>query len=168
MKHMLSVLVKNHAGMLSKVSELFSRRAFNIYSLAVGVTNNPSVSCMTIVVDGNDSIIEQVEKQLNKLIDVIKVKVLEPDKRISLELLLLKVHADANNRSEIVQIAQIFGAKIVDMSHTTLTLEYTDINEQIMNLTAILTPYGICETVRTGIIAIEKDSVGFLSSANDF
>jgi acetolactate synthase-1/3 small subunit len=158
MKHTLSVLVENHAGVLSKVSGLFSRRAFNIDSLAVGVTEDLSVSRITIVVDGDDSVIEQVEKQLNKLIDVIKVKTLTPGEFISRELVLLKVHANSGNRSEIIEIADIFGAKIIDVSRTTLTLEFSDIGERIASLEAMLSPYGITEAVRTGTIALEKGS----------
>lgn len=157
MKRTILVMLENHAGMLSKVAGLFSRRAFNIHSLAVGVTEDPSVSCMTIVVDGDDDMIEQVEKQLNKLIDVIKVKTLLPGEFISRELILLKVPANAGTRSEINEIADIFGARIIDVSKTTLTLEYADISEQIVSLEAMLAPYGICEVVRTGTIAIEKD-----------
>lgn len=158
MKHTLSVLVENHAGVLSKVSGLFSRRAFNIDSLAVGVTEDPSVSRITIVVDGDDYTVEQVEKQLNKLIDVIKVKALVPGEFISRELILFKVHANSNNRSEIIEIADIFGAKIIDVSRTTLTLEFSDTNDRISSLEAMLSPYGISESVRTGTIALDKGS----------
>jgi acetolactate synthase I/III small subunit len=157
MKHTILVMLENHAGMLSKVAGLFSRRAFNIHSLAVGVTEDPSVSCMTIVVDGDDDMVEQVEKQLNKLIDVIKVKTLVPGEFISRELILLRVLANAENRSEIIEIADIFGAKIIDVSKTAMTLEYADVNEQIANFEAMLEPYGICRVVRTGTIAIEKE-----------
>lgn len=169
MKHTLSVLVENHAGVLSKVSGLFSRRSFNIDSLAVGVTEDASVSRITIVVDGDDSVIEQVEKQLNKLIDVIKVKTLQPNDFISRELILLKVHANSGNRSEIIQIADIFGAKIIDVSRTTLTLEYADTNDRIESLEAMLIPYGISETVRTGTIALEKGAklISPAKKAND-
>jgi acetolactate synthase-1/3 small subunit len=158
MKHTLSVLVENHAGVLSKVSGLFSRRSFNIDSLAVGVTENLSVSRITIVVDGDENVIEQVEKQLNKLIDVIKVKTLQPGEFISRELILFKVHANSGNRSEIIEIADIFGAKIIDVSRTTLTLEFSDTGDRISSLEAMLSPYGITEAVRTGTIALEKGS----------
>ena len=166
MKHTLSVLVENHAGVLSKVSGLFSRRAFNIDSLAVGVTEDLSVSRITIVVDGDDYAVEQVEKQLNKLIDVIKVKALQPGEFISRELILFKVQASSNNRSEIIQIADIFGAKIIDVSHTTLTLEFADTNDRIASLEAMLNPYGISESVRTGTIALDKGSL-IISSADN-
>jgi acetolactate synthase-1/3 small subunit len=158
MKHTLSVLVENHPGVLSKVSGLFSRRSFNIDSLAVGITEDPSVSRITIVVDGDEYIIEQVEKQLNKLVDVIKVKALEPGEFISCELTLFKVHATSSNRSEIVQIAEIFRAKIIDVSRTTLTIEFADTIERTQSLEAMLNPYGVIELVRTGTIALEKGS----------
>jgi len=122
-KHTLSVLVENHAGVLSRIAGLFSRRGFNIDSLAVGVTENPEISRMTIVVDGDDYIVEQVTKQLNKLVDVIKIKELDESDSVSRELALIKVGANASTRSEIVQIAEIFRAKIVDVSKTTLTIE---------------------------------------------
>jgi acetolactate synthase-1/3 small subunit len=158
MKHTLSVLVENHAGVLSKVSGLFSRRSFNIDSLAVGVTEDESVSRITIVVDGDEYTVEQVEKQLNKLVDVIKVKALKPGEFISRELILLKVHANSGNRSEIIQIADIFGAKIIDVSRTTLTLEFADTSDRIESLEAMLAPYGVFESARTGTIALEKGS----------
>lgn len=156
-KRTMLIKLENHSGMLSRVAGLFSRRAFNIHSLAVGVTENPEISCMTIVVDGDEDMIEQVEKQLDKLVDVIKVKTLAPGEYISRELILLKVPASAENRSEIIEIADVFGAKIVDVSQKSLTLEYADTSEKIASLEAMLTPYGYCEVMRTGTIAIEKD-----------
>jgi len=121
-KHTLSVLVENHAGVLSRVAGLFSRRGFNIDSLAVGVTENPEVSRMTIVVDGDEHTVEQVSKQLNKLVDVIKLKKLDVSESIKRELTLIKVTANASNRTEIIQIVGIFRANIVDVSKTTLTI----------------------------------------------
>ncbi|HEX3026230.1 MAG TPA: acetolactate synthase small subunit [Clostridia bacterium] len=156
MKHTLSVLVENRPGVLSKVAGLFSRRSFNIDSLAVGVTEDTTISRITIVVNGDDYTIEQVEKQLNKLIDVIKVKTLTPGEFISRELTLFKVHANASNRSEIVQIADLFGAKIVDVARDTLTLEFSDTNERTEDLENMLKPYGIREVVRTGTIALDR------------
>jgi acetolactate synthase I/III small subunit len=156
MKHTISVLVENRPGVLSKVSGLFSRRAFNIDSLAVGITEDPAVSRITIVVNGDDCVIEQVEKQLNKLIDVIKVKTLKTGEFISRELMLVKVHANATTRSEIVQIAEIFGARIVDVSRTTLTMECADTGAKIHNFEEMLEPYGIREIARTGTIALER------------
>jgi acetolactate synthase-1/3 small subunit len=165
MQHTLSVLVENHAGVLSKVSGLFSRRSFNIDSLAVGVTEDPAVSRITIVADGDDYVVEQLEKQLNKLVDVIKVKTLRTGDFISRELVLLKVRASASDRSEIIQIADIFGAKIIDVSHSTLTLEFADEAARLASLEAMLKPYGICEAVRTGTIALEKGEKRIAPSA---
>lgn len=155
MRHTISVLVENHAGVLSKVSGLFSRRGFNIDSLAVGVTEDPAVSRMTIVVSGDEYTVEQVEKQLNKLIDVIKVKALEPGALISRELILIKVGAPVQTRAEIIQIADIFGARIVDLTRGTLTLEYAGESDKLRTLEEMLAPYGIREEVRTGTIAVE-------------
>lgn len=154
----MTIKLENRAGMLSRVARLFSRRAFNIHSLAVGVTENPEISCMTIVVGGDEDMIEQIEKQLNKLVGVIKVKVLAFGEYISRELILLKVPATAENRSAIIEIADIFGAKIVDVSQKSLMLECADTSEKIASLEAMLAPYGYYEVTRTGTIAIEKDA----------
>jgi len=122
-KYTLSVLVENHPGVLSRVAGLFSRRGFNIDSLAVGVTEDPAISRMTIVVNGDDYIVEQVTKQLNKLIDVIKIKKLNPKEAVERELALIKVNANSQTRSDIIQITEIFRANIVDVSKETLTIE---------------------------------------------
>ncbi len=156
MKHTISVLVENHPGVLSKISGLFSRRAFNIDSLAVGTTEDPAVSRVTIVVNGDEGVVEQVEKQLNKLIDVIKVRALRPGEFISRELMLVKVHANASTRTEVVQIAEIFGAKIVDVSRTTLTMEVCDQSSQLVSFLEMMEPYGVRELARTGTIALER------------
>ncbi len=155
-KHTLSVLVENHAGVLSRVSGLFSRRGFNIDSLAVGVTENPEISRMTIVVDGDEYTVEQVSKQLNKLIDVIKLKRLDQSESVSRELALIKVAANTATRSEIVQIVEIFRAKIVDVSKTTLTIEAAGGSDKVAALEDMLKQFGIKEIVRTGTIAIER------------
>ncbi len=156
MKYTMSVLVENHAGVLSKVSGLFARRGFNIDSLAVGVTEDPTISRMTIVVDGDEYIVEQLEKQLNKVIPVIKVKTLDPAETIARTLCLLKVSAGAGQREDIMRISELMGARIVDVTRTTLTLEFADTAERTETLEALLRPYGIKEIVRTGIIALEK------------
>lgn len=156
MKHTISVLVENHAGVLSRISGLFSRRGFNIDSLAVGVTDDPTVSRITIVVNGNEYIVEQVKKQLNKLIDVLKVKIIEPEVLISRELMLIKVTANANTRGEIIDIVKVIGARIVDISRNSLTVEITDSADQLELLQDLLGPYGILEVARTGTIALEK------------
>ena len=156
MKHTISILVENHAGVLSRISGLFSRRGFNIDSLAVGVTDDPAISRITIVADGDEYMVEQLEKQLNKLIEVIKVKALLPEELISRELLLIKINAPAEKRSEIMTIAEITGAKIIDITTTTATLEISDRAEKLANLEDLIKPYGIKEMVRTGTIAIQR------------
>ena len=156
MKYTLSVLVENQPGVLSKVSGLFGRRGFNIDSLAVGTTDDPSISRITIVADGDEYIIEQLEKQLNKVIPVIKVKTLSPGGFISRMLTLIKVSANNRTRADIMKIADLMNAKIVDVSKTTLTLEFCDSEARTETLETLLKPYGIRETVRTGAIAIER------------
>lgn len=155
-KHTLSVLVENHAGVLSRVAGLFSRRGFNIDSLAVGITENPDISRITIVVDGDDYTVEQVSKQLNKLIDIIKIKKLEEKESVSRELALIKVSANATTRSEIISIVEIFRAKIVDVSKSTLTIEVAGAGEKVAALEDMLKQFGIKEIVRTGTIALER------------
>jgi acetolactate synthase-1/3 small subunit len=157
-KHTLSVLVENHPGVLSRVTGLFSRRGFNIDSLAVGTTENPSVSRITIVVDGDDYTVEQVSKQLNKLIDVIKIKQLDKDASIPRELVMIKVSANEKTRSEIIQIVEIFRAKIVDVGRTTIVIEIAGAAEKTEALISLIRPFGIKELVRTGTIAIERGS----------
>ena len=156
MKYTLSVLVENQPGVLSKVSGLFSRRGFNIDSLAVGITEDPAISRITIVVNGDEYIVEQVEKQLNKLIPVIKVKVLEPNRFISCELSLIKVGCNTKQRAELMKIAELMHAHIVDVSTTSLTFQFTDNDERTQTLISLLKPYGIKEIVRAGTLAIEK------------
>ncbi len=156
MKHTITVLVENQAGVLSKVSGLFSRRAFNIESLAVGETENPAVSRMTILVEGDDYTVEQIEKQLNKIIPVIKVKTLAPGSFVNRTLAMIKVAATGPKRAEIIQIAEMTGAHIVDAAKSTITLEITDTEEKISTLLSLLSPFGIREMVRTGTIAIER------------
>jgi len=166
-KHILSVLVENHAGVLSRVAGLFSRRGFNIDSLAVGVTEDPNVSRMTIVVDGDDYTVEQVTKQLNKLIDVIKIRQLSPSDSVSRELALIKVNATSATRSEIIQIVNIFRAKIVDVSKNTLTIEMTGSEDKIEAFEEMLKQFGIREIVRTGMIAIERGNQVIKANSNN-
>lgn len=156
MQYTLSVLVENHAGVLSKISGLFSRRGFNIDSLAVGVTNNPDVSRITIVANGDEYVVEQLEKQLNKVIPVIKVKRLTEGEFISRELILIKVHCAAAKRAEIIKTAEIMQAKIVDVAQGCVTVEYCECTNRINTLIDLLRPYGIREIVRTGTIAIDR------------
>lgn len=157
MKYTLSVLVENQPGVLSKVCALYSRRGFNIDSLAVGETENPSISCITIVVDGDEHIVEQVEKQLNKMIQVIKVRNLTKQASfVSCELALIKVVCSQTQRVEIMQIANTMGARIVDVASNTLTLQIADTPQHIEDLTNLLHPYGIKESVCTGTLAMER------------
>jgi acetolactate synthase I/III small subunit len=158
MKHTLSVLVENHAGVLSRVAGLFSRRGFNIDSLAVGPTQNPKISRMTIVVDGDEYIVEQVEKQLNKLIPVIKVKVLEPGTFVSSELMLIKIACKSKQHAEVLNVARLMGADVIDVATSSITLQFAGDEEQSRTLLNLLTPYGIREVVRAGSLAIEKGS----------
>ena len=156
MQYTLSILVENHAGVLSKISGLFSRRGFNIDSLAVGVTGDPKVSRITIVANGDEYVVEQLEKQLNKVIPVIKVKRLKAGEFISRELILIKVHCAASKRSEIIKTAEIMQAKIVDAAPSCVTIEYSECSQRVKTLIDMLRPYGIREIVRTGTIAIDR------------
>lgn len=158
MKQIMSVLVENKSGVLSRTAGLFARRGFNIESLAVGETEDKTVSRMTIVVNGDERTLEQVEKQLNKQIDVIKVKTLEIDSSTRRELVLIKATATQQSRGEIIDIAAIMNAKIVDLSHTTLTVEMCDRPERVDLLLDMLSPYGIAEIARTGMVALQKGS----------
>ena len=159
MKHTISVLVENHAGVLSRVSGLFSRRGFNIDSLAVGRTDDPAVSRITIVADGDEHTAQQIEKQLNKLVDTMKVRTLAPYELLARELQLIKVNATPAQRSEILTICDIMGAKIIDMTSNTLTIEISDSTVHLNRIHDLLAGYGIKEIVRTGVIAIQKGSV---------
>ena len=156
MKHTISILVENHAGVLSRISGLFARRGFNIDSLAVGVTDDPTISRVTIVVDGNDYIVEQVEKQLNKLIDVIKLRRLSESGTITRERMLIKVECTAKTRGDIMDIVRVMEAKVCDISKSTLTIEISDTTERLEILGELLKPFQILEVVRTGTIALEK------------
>ncbi|MDN5347593.1 MAG: acetolactate synthase small subunit [Clostridia bacterium] len=158
MKRTLSVLVENRPGVLTRVAGLFSRRGYNIESLAVGQTENPSISRMTIVVDGDERVIEQVCKQLNKLIDVIKLSDITEDPHVGRELVLIKVNADPSVRGEIMQIVDIFRAHIVDVSRTSLIVEATGDEDKIAALEEALRPFGIREVARTGKIAMVRGS----------
>ena len=156
MKQTISVLVENQAGVLNRITGLFSRRAFNIDSLAVGVNDDPTISRITIIVDSGNSVVEQVEKQLNKLIEVIKVRTIPEDKKIGRELVLLKVNATNKTRQDIMTICDIMGAKVDDISPNSLTLELSDTPDRIDTFEAMLRPFSILEVVRTGVIALQK------------
>ncbi|PPK64308.1 acetolactate synthase small subunit [Actinokineospora auranticolor] len=154
--HTLSVLVENKPGVLARVAGLFSRRGFNIESLAVGATEHPDVSRMTIVVAVEDLPLEQVTKQLNKLINVIKIVELEPSAAVQRELLLVKVRADATVRSQVLETVQLFRAKVVDVSPEALTIEATGTADKIEALLRMLEPYGVREMVQSGMVAIGR------------
>jgi acetolactate synthase-1/3 small subunit len=160
-KHILSVLVENHAGVLSKVSGLFSRRGFNIDSLAVGITEVQEISRITIVVDGDDHTVEQVINQLSKLIDVIRITQLDKDDSVIRELSLIKVNAGKDTRSEIIQIVEVFRANIVDVTRDALTIEISGSPEKVNALNDMLNQFGVKEVVRTGTIAIQRGSKAF-------
>jgi len=158
MRRTVSVLVENKPGVLARIAGLFSARGFNIDSLAVGETEDSTVSRMTIVVRGDERILEQVEKQLNKLIDVIKVSEFSGIDHLERDLALVKVKADKTNRSEILQIVDIFRAKIVDVSTDSVIIEITGDEEKIQALLNMVRPFGIKEMVRTGIVAMARGS----------
>ena len=158
MKQTISVLVENRAGVLNRITGLFSRRAFNIESLAVGPTDDPTISRITIIVDNGNNMVEQVEKQLNKLIEVIKVRTLEEHHHISRELMILKVTANAKTHQDIVTICSIYGAKIADISPTSMTVEVSDTPDRLDTFQEMMRPFSILEVVRTGVIALQKGS----------
>jgi acetolactate synthase I/III small subunit len=157
-KHVLSVLVENHSGVLSKVIGLFSRRGYNIHSLSVGITEDPGVSRITMVVDGNEQIIEQITKQLNKLIDVIKVQELNHSTAVYREAALIKVNANSQNRSSIIGIVNIFRANIIDVNEDTMIVEITGDEDKLSALIELLRPFGIKELIRTGLTALHRGS----------
>ncbi|MDD1720359.1 MAG: acetolactate synthase small subunit [Methanoregulaceae archaeon] len=157
--HTLSVIVENRAGVLSRVTGLFSRRGFNIESLAVGTSEEPGMSRITIVCIGDDAQIEQVMKQLNKLIDVIKVSDITDNERVERELALIKVAAEpGTSRAEVMQIAEIFRAHIIDVGAKTLVMQVTGDSDKIDALEKLLRQYGVKELVRTGRIGILRGS----------
>jgi acetolactate synthase-1/3 small subunit len=156
--HIVSALVENRAGTLSRISGLFSRRGFNIDSLTVGETEDSSISRMTIAVTGGDAILEQIVKQLEKLVDVISVRELESASCLRREIMLVKVGADETNRHSVIQIAGIFRSRVVDVSAATITLEATGDMEKLNGLIMLLSPYGILELARTGMVALERGS----------
>jgi acetolactate synthase I/III small subunit len=156
MQHTISVLMNNRFGVLSRVSGLFSSRGFNIESLNVAETTNPAISHMTIVTRGDNAKIEQITKQLNKLIDVIKVVDLTDEKFVDRELLLVKMNAEVRVREEILRIVDLFRAKVVDVSSNTYTIEITGDEGKLTGFLDLLTPLGIKEIVRSGRIAISR------------
>jgi acetolactate synthase-1/3 small subunit len=156
MKHTLSVLVENKPGVLARVAELFARRGFNIESLAVGTTEKPDISRMTIVVDVEEHSLEQVRKQLHKLINVIEIIDLDPDTSVAREMVMVKIKVDADNRSEVIEIADIFRGKIVDVSRESIIVEVTGNASKLRAFEDLVKPYGVRELVRTGKVALPR------------
>ncbi|MFH1860568.1 MAG: acetolactate synthase small subunit [bacterium] len=156
MRHTISVLVENRFGVLARVAGLFSGRGYNIDSLCVGETDDPTISRMTIVTNGDNRIIEQIEKQLNKLIDVIKVMDVTKEDHVERELVLIKVATDEGQRARILEIVEIFRGKIIDVSPKTITIEITGDEGKINGITEMLKPFGIKELVRTGKVAVVR------------
>ncbi|MCV2488830.1 acetolactate synthase small subunit [Geodermatophilus sp. YIM 151500] len=154
-RHTLSVLVENKSGVLARVSALFSRRGFNIESLAVGPTENPDLSRMTIVVDAESQPLEQITKQLNKLIEVIKIVELDVAS-VQRELLLVKVRAPLTDRTQVLQTAELFRARVVDVNTDTVTLEATGTPDKLQALLAVLAPFGIKEMAQSGTVALAR------------
>jgi acetolactate synthase-1/3 small subunit len=155
-RHTLSVLVENKPGVLARVASLFSRRGFNIESLAVGPTEVPEISRMTIVVAVDELPLEQVTKQLNKLVNVIKIVELEPESAVQRELLLVKVKADLDTRSHVLETVQLFRAKVVDVASDAVTIEATGSADKLSALLRVLEPFGVKELVQSGMVAIGR------------
>jgi acetolactate synthase-1/3 small subunit len=164
-RHTLSVLVENVPGVLARVSGLFSRRGFNIESLAVGPTEHSEISRMTIVVSVDELPLEQVTKQLNKLVNVIKIVELDPTASVQRELLLVKVRADATVRSQVLETVQLFRAKVVDVSPEAVTIEATGTADKLDALLRMLEPYGVREMVQSGMVAIGRGARSITATA---
>jgi acetolactate synthase-1/3 small subunit len=156
MTHVISLLVENHQGVLVRIAGLFSGRAYNLESLTVGVTNDPEVSRITLVCKGDDAIIEQIKKQLNKLIDIIKVIDLTGLPAVQREIALIKVQVTPEKRAEIFQVADVFRAKVIDVGFDTIIIEATGSSEKVDDLLSILSSYTILETARSGLVSIER------------
>jgi acetolactate synthase-1/3 small subunit len=167
-QHVVSALVENRAGTLSRVSGLFSRRGFNIDSLTVGATEDASISRMTIAVSGDDSVLEQIIKQLGKLVDVIAVRELEGDSCLRREIMLVKVGVDEKTRHAVLEVAGIFRSRVVDVTPTTITVEATGDTKKLDGLLLLLRPYGVLELARTGLVALERgvSTLSVLSISN--
>lgn len=155
-RHTLSVLVENKPGVLTRVAALFARRAFNIHSLAVGPTEHPEISRITVVVDVEASPLEQVTKQLNKLINVIKIVEQDPASSVSRELMMVKVRSDSTVRTEVIEVVNLFRAKVIDVSPESLTIEATGTSEKLEALLRMLDPYGIREIAQSGAVTLGR------------
>lgn len=155
-KHTISLLVENKAGVLARVAGLYARRAFNIDSLAVGTTENPTISRITLVVDAKKQPIEQITKQLNKLLNVIHIEELKDASSVQRQLVLVKVSADDSNRANVLQVTDMFRARVVDVDPAAVTIEVTGTQSKVDALLAALAPYGVKEIVQSGVVAIER------------
>ena len=165
-RHTLSVLVEDKPGVLARVASLFSRRGFNIESLAVGPTEHAAISRMTIVVAVEDSPLEQVTKQLNKLVNVLKIVELDPDASVQRELLLIKVKADLTSRSHVLETVELFKAKVVDVAPDVLTIEVTGPPPKLDAMISMLEPYGIRELVQSGMVAMGRGNRSITQTAS--
>ena len=166
-KHTLSVLVENKPGVLARVAGLFSRRAFNIHSLAVGQTEHPEISRITVVVDVEDLPLEQVTKQLNKLVHVLKIVELEDAKSVQRDLLLVKVRCDSRQRADVLQIVELFRAHVVDVAHDSLVIEAVGAPEKLEALLHALAPHDLREIVQSGTVAIGRGARSITERALD-
>ena len=155
-KHTLSVLVENKPGVLTRVSALFTRRGFNIHSLAVGPTEQEDISRITVIADAEGLAMEQVTKQLNKLVNVLKIVELDPDTSVERELYLIKVHADDANRTAVLQVVDLFRAHVVDVAPTSVVIETIGSESKVKALLTALQPYGVKEIVQSGAVAITR------------
>jgi acetolactate synthase-1/3 small subunit len=155
-RYTLAALVENHFGVLARVAGLFGRRGFNIESLAVGPTEDPTVSRMTIVIDGDERVRDQIVRQMSKLIDAIDVRSLAPEATVSRELALIKVRANADNRSQIMQIVDVFRGQVVDVGKSSLMLELTGDEAKVGALLEVLSEFGVLEVARTGVVALAR------------
>ena len=156
MRHTISVLVENKFGVLTRIAGMFSGRGFNIDTLNVGPTLDPSISRMTIVVRGDDTVLEQVTKQLRKLIDVIEVQDFREGESVDRELVLLRVNVDSTSRAEVMQVCDIFRAKIIDLQRKNLSIEITGDESKISKFIALMAPFGIADLTRTGRVALAR------------
>ncbi|MFO7274017.1 MAG: acetolactate synthase small subunit [Bacillota bacterium] len=156
MKRILAVLVENHPGVLARVAGLIRRRGFNIESLAVGVTENPAISRMTLVVEGDEATLDQVSKQLDKLIEVIQVADLDAEHSVAREMALIKVSVDPERRPQVLQLASVFRASVVDVGHEAVILEVTGTHDKVEALISLAQEFGVQEVARTGIIALAR------------
>ncbi len=156
MKHVISMIVENHQGVLARIAGLFSGRGYNLESITVGITTDPAISRLTLVCGGDDAVVEQIKKQLNRLIDVIKVFDYTGIPALNRELALVKVSTKTRSRSEVFQVAEVFKADVLDIGHDTLTLEITGASETIDDFLELVSPYGLVEVARSGLVSMER------------